>query len=269
MVLNRRKFVKAVSGLFVPTTFAILKPKAKAQAATDLPFLGGGSGASTLKNGLVSYWILGEATGATRVDSMGTSNFADINSNVGGNISTLLGGHDVDLQPTSVTKILRAGDTPYRIGAGKSFTLNFWIQYVPTAGVPLVGKWPNAGQAEWLLYDLGTPPTWNAFRNSDNTQMAYTLTGFLNTGVWQMITLGYDDSTGNLFAIVSNGTPQTLACAGGVHTGTNPLTIGAWSNAGTGGQSKLQDMGFWSRVLTPPEITRLYNSGAGVPFSSF
>lgn len=231
--------------------------------ATDLHFRAKAPGPIGLRAGLTSYWIMGEATGATRVDSMGTSNLSDVSGNVTQQITSVLGNFAASFLPLNNTKALRATSAPYVGNA--SFTLSGWLDWAQTNTTPLISKW-GAGN-EYILFDPGTGVLiWEAKEAGTLTTKPISLT--VPSALFAYITIGYDDTNKQLFSYVNAAAPQTLAC-NGINVTTEPLTFGNYSESSTGDQSIFQDWGFWRRVLSATEVATLYNGGAGKAFSTF
>jgi len=86
-----------------------------------------------------------------------------------------------------------------------------------------------------------------------------------NSNAWYMLTL---TKSGNNFALYMNNSADGTGTTTGVTLGSNLLSIGydnpnsRWSWT-TGG---IDEVGFWTRVLSGAEITQLYNSGAGLAY---
>jgi hypothetical protein len=236
------------------------------QGLYDLPFLGG----SSLLRGLTSYWKMDEVliVGGTRVDSRGTQNLTDVNTNVQYNAgSGILASKFAEFIAADATKFLQASSTPYLANA--SFTLSGWLNWAATLGGPQIAKWGSTH--EYLLWDQtgNTPIKWQAVESGTSTtkSLNVALTGL--SGLWAYVTVGYDDINKQLFAYV-NAVSQGTTSINGVNTTTEPLVFGNFSpGSGVGDQSGFQDWGFWRRVLSSAEVTRLYNGGAGLAFNQF
>lgn len=100
---------------------------------------------------------------------------------------------------------------------------------------------------------------------SDGT-VAATSFGAITTATWYHVVAWHD--TGNTLGIAVNLTADTVSYASGVRSGSGPFVIGAISN-GAGGflDGRVDETGFWKKVLTAQERSDLYNSGAANRFS--
>jgi hypothetical protein len=231
------------------------------QGIFDLPFLGG----SSLLRNLTSYWKMNEASVGTRVDSRGTQNLTDVNGNVIYNTgSGILANVNAAFVPYVASKALQASSTPYLANA--SFTLSGWVDWAATVGGPQIAKWGTGH--EYMLWDQNgsSPIKWQAVEAGSLSTKVLNVT--LSSGAWTYVTVGYDDTNKQLFAYVNAVSQGTTSC-NGVNTTSEILTFGNFSVIGTSDQSEFQDWGFWRRVLTPAEVTRLYNGGSGLAYNHF
>jgi hypothetical protein len=89
-------------------------------------------------------------------------------------------------------------------------------------------------------------------------------------GLWYHVVGWYDSSDGKLRLRINDAT--TYVSATGVPPSSLAQTSVAFFIGGIGSlavNGVMDEVGFWKRVLTVAEITALYNSGSGLPFSSF
>jgi len=92
----------------------------------------------------------------------------------------------------------------------------------------------------------------------------------ISTGTWYLLTMTYSTTAG-LIIYINAEVDNSVAANGTLATITGTSYIGEdayytprfWNGA-------IDEVGVWSRVLTPTEITQLYNYGAGLtyPFTS-
>lgn len=211
-----------------------------------------------LSDGLIAYYKLDETSGTTATDS------------VGSNDGTITG--TVALGETGKIETSYEFSAAGRVVLGTVFdnsstlTMAGWV-YLPDTSVK--GAFVKIGGDD-DGYGVGVGST--TFDNEGNNLIvirewiAWRVDGAIGTG-WHHI------------AMTRNGTTLTTFIDG-VEEATDANTIkAADKGSGIGGryagtrllsQGKLDEWGFWDRVLTDAEITELYNSGSGLtyPFES-
>jgi hypothetical protein len=261
--MNRRQFIKAGS-LFVPALF--YTPK---RALASPMFYGhqGAASVSTLKTGLTSYWKLEEASG-TRSDAMG-GNTLTSNDSVGqstGKIGNC--AHFASISNQWLSHVDNAS-----LGTGDiDYTFAGWVLMDSISGFNvIISKWNTAGTKEYQLAvnSVSTKFEWSV--SGDGTASDTILSSTVpTTATWYFLAV-YHDSVNNLIGIsVNNGTFATVAHATGSFHAS--VAFGFGSNATTGNNSfdgRMDEMGFWKRMLTATELSALYNSGSGLAFASF
>lgn len=225
----------------------------------------------SLLTGLISYWKLNEASG-TRADSAGSNDLTDNNT-----VTRVLGKQSGAAQfvlanseylSVASNSSLQVGDEPFCVCGWVYLTTNATTQ-------SLFAKYNTSSNRQFLVdYVTGT----NRFRlvvsqdgSATVTQVFANNFGAPSTGTWYFV-CAWHDSVGDTVNIqVNNGTADSAAFAGGVFpTGNGDFTIGSNSGGGSYLNGYADEVGFWKRLLTTEEKTRLYNSGNGItyPFNS-
>ncbi|MGH7186131.1 MAG: LamG domain-containing protein [Pseudomonadota bacterium] len=213
-----------------------------------------------LTDSLVAYWKLDEASG-TRVDATGRGN--DL-ATVVGSPGSAAGkvGNAVDTSSGNYLEGPVGGD----LSPGNAdFTIAAWLWFDALSGEgDIVNKW-QSGNFE---YSLATDGSNNLkFFVSDGSFPSVTATTFgaVSTSTWYFV-VAWHDSVGDAIKIVVNdGTVETTAHAGGVNTGSAPFSVGR-APFGSPHDGRVDEVGFWTRLLTAGEITALYNGGAGLAY---
>jgi hypothetical protein len=230
-----------------------------------------GGGSPGIVTGIVSYWKMDEATG-TRQDSLMLNPLpisgADL-SDVGIVGSAVKGGGGTYLQ----------GADSASLGFSGSMTIAGWLYQdvaLNTLGV-LYSKWGLAATRDsFLMYNGYTSPGTPGIQfgcSSDGTaQTTLSLPATLSVGTWYFIVAWYDASLHTLNLQLGSGgtlgTPVSTPFLGPIFHGTSTpcclLYADGSLNLFTSG--RVDELGIWSRVLTPVEIAALYNSGAGLSY---
>ncbi len=227
----------------------------------------------SLLTSLISYWKMDEASG-TRVDSNGANNLTDNNStgSTTGKINSA-----ADFNEAALTYLSHADNSDLSTG-DIDFTLNFWVKssdFTISSGFPFIAckGWlsDNSADQEWCVLVNGSPAPFAFYVGSGTStnNVVNSTGGTPSTGTWYMVTV-WHDSVNNLIGIALNaGTADTASHSAGVNDGTRDFSIGARPAGSLGWHGQIDEVGFWKRVLTSGERTQLYNSGAGLAFSSF
>lgn len=204
-----------------------------------------------LTDNLISYWKLdGNST-----DEKGANNGTDtaITYSATGALIVQRAGYN------GTSSTIKTGTTGMVTGAGAR-TINGWIYKTTTAIDIFAGSTDGTANGTFGLYVNNLRLT--AWGSTDSD------TGLdLTLNAWHMITVVYDGTNKKVY--LDAGAPysaaktvNTVYDASGFHLGSN-------SGGANWLHGNLDECGYWSRELTSTEITRLYNSGAGLAYSSF
>ena len=128
----------------------------------------------------------------------------------------------------------------------------------------------SASQAEYRLFvDTDNIAVFEVSSSGlyGNGSARATSFGTLSTGTWYNI-IGMHDSVNDTVGISVNLSANSGAYTAGVKSGSGPFVVGAMSN-GVGGflTGRIDDTGFWTKVLTTAERNNLYNGGSGNTYS--
>ena len=233
---------------------------------------------STLPTSLLGYWDLQEAS-STRTDVYGSNDLSDNATVTGatgkvGNASQFTASNSEYLSHTDNATFSQTGDMSF----------SFWM-YGDT--LPSTNG-TNAGLIEKLLgtgnqrsylfgmsYGVGTADTaeWRIAMSSDGSALTtkYITRTATSTSTWYHVVITYDASAGTVEIFVngsSEGTATGLPTS--IYDSTASFYLGASVNAlASYFDGRLDEFGFWSKVLTSGEISDLYNSGSGIPFAEW
>jgi hypothetical protein len=208
---------------------------------------------STLNTGLVAYWKLDEASG-DRTDTFGglvlTNHSAGSTTGKISNCTTFTSGS---------SHYMQGGDV---LDATTDFTIGFWGYKTtsPAATMTFIQKGSGAF-SEYEIYHRSTTQKMAVVTNN-GTVVDETTVGVLATGAWFAVMCWFDSGSGTLYISVND----TAAASGSasVANGSNTLNFGCEGN-GAGGflNGRMDEVAFWSRVLTAGERTEWYNSTNG------
>lgn len=218
---------------------------------------------------IVAYWKLDEAVDATRADSVGSNNLADLNSvaQATGKIGNAAGFD-------GTTKHLSIADNSDLSTGDIDFTFSGWVYLNSKASSQaFLGKNSAAtGGAEYLLmYDIGADRfAFRVYRATDSSVAAVANTlGSPSTGTWYHITCWHDAAADTVNICVNNGAVDSVATGGALQaSGAANFKIGAIDYSGFEYyvNGRVDEMGFWKKVLTSAERTALYAAGSGLSY---
>ena len=105
-----------------------------------------------------------------------------------------------------------------------------------------------------------------AIRNTADTTLTVVQAstfGAPSTGTWYFLVVQHDATNNQIGISVNNGTTDTTATTGGVRDGAAPFRIGAFGNATSFFDGRIDAVMVWKRLLTAAEKAYLYDSGNG------
>ena len=240
-------------------------PPAPGLAALAFPGFagsGGGSGGesgggSSLLTDLIAYWKLDQSSGV-RYDS--TSRHLDLtdNNSVGSTSGKIGNAASFDGENYLSTVNLNS------LLAGYSFTVAFWARFnfsLQSSSNPgLVTSWDSGGA--YNLRVVSGPNTVNLYMGGTGEISAAAPTD----SDWHHYAVRFNATTLN-YDLWLDGALVATGTNGSISTWNNGLLFGRFDNFLVG---DLDETGLWKKVLTPDEITALYNmdNGKTYPFTS-
>jgi hypothetical protein len=226
----------------------------------------------TLTNKLVSYWKLGEVSGL-RDDFYGANNLTDNNT-----VTQAVGkvGNAAQFTAANSEYLSRADNASLSTG-DIDFTIAAWVYMDSDTGdaMNIITKFnATTDNREYALDYGGTANRLTFTVNSvgtsgNNTTVVANSFGTLSVGTWAFVVCWHDSVANTINIQVNNGTIDSAATSAGVFNGTSAFRIGSNGNS-TPGQywnGRIDEIGFWKKVLTSTERTNLYNSGNGSTFN--
>lgn len=271
MKINRRKFLKSASGIFIPAYLSGRLP-----CSAQFPYSGArwqapGSSNSPIPS-MTEGWKLEENNSADRLAISGIngnrfSPFASLTYDIN---ATGIHNHCCGSGSDGVTGGLSNQNlTMFNTPSGRSFTWSLWFN--TSIGVafnrPILTKFdytlsPNK---DYTLQGSSGTIYWIAEPSAAGGLVQMSI-GTVSSGTWYNMIFGYDDTAKQIFAYFNGGSRQSLACNGITNTTTIPVILYQYAPSGSAasaGSTKIDELYFWQRVLTGPEASYLYNGGSG------
>ena len=226
---------------------------------------------NNLLAGLESYWKLDEPSGTTATDSHG-SNDGTISGATVNQTGILNKAYDFD----GTNDDIDFGDV-LDFERTDAFSISAWVnpdtdKYQFIYG-KIGGSSPYRGYAVVLLATgkvnvqiINTNPTNQISTDSDTTILA--------SSGWNHVVVTYDGSSNESgVKIYINGSSSTKTVGTDSLSATISNTDSAFFGSQAGGgayfDGTIDEVGIWSRVLTPDEISDLYSSGSAKSYDDF
>lgn len=217
-----------------------------------------------LTDSLISYWKLDEASG-TRVDSHTGGNDLTDNNTVTQNPGKI---SDAAQFTRANSEWLSKTDNAGLSTGDIDFTVALWV-YLDTSAATeqfVAGKWAGVGGREWLIRVQTNKFRFLVVQAADSVQKTVISTLGPSTATWYHLIATYDAAADTMSLYVNNGTADTTASVSGPPDTAGALFLGGENGAANFLNGRIDEMGFWKRVLTSQERTDLYGGGAGLVF---
>ena len=223
---------------------------------------------SSLKQGLVDFWSLQEASGS-RASVFGSMPLTDTNTvtqTSGPSYQVPLAAKFTATNSESLSRVDEAAlsitaDWSWagwiRLDSKPANVMKVINKLVGTSDSPFEIRWLNTSDrfdVTVLVSSLGSIATANTF-------------GAPTLATWCFLFASYTSADKKARISINNGAQDvSTAAAGNPIDTTNPLSFGANSAGSAFLDGAMAGWGLWSRVLTAAEITTLYNGGNGLLF---
>lgn len=217
-----------------------------------------------LTTSIVSYWKLDESSGDA-ADSVGGFTLTNANTTTysTGKINNC-GSFDASL----TQYLYHADDAALR--PTTSFTFTGWAKWTGSIFVPVILAKQTSDSAGYVLYvDTfnSNKLTWGV-DDSTNFRVDLHSTNSTSADTWFFFVVWYDSDNNQTGMSVDNGTPVTTGITGITQDSGSEFRIGARYYPGSNipFNGLIDEVGFWTKVLSSDEITQLYNGGAGLSY---
>ncbi len=224
------------------------------------------SGASTLLNGLVSFWKLDEVSG-TRVDAFASNDLTDNNTVTQASAGKI--GDAAQFTRANSEYLSNASGAFDSGDIGFTMATWVWLDSKPSH-FHIAGKWEPTADREYQLRFAFSRYEFNVSNTGFSTSVNLIASSFGDppTGAWHFIVVWHDPVANTINIQVNNGTIDSLAFSGGPVVQSADFTIGS-DTAGDDFDGRIDATAWYNRVLTVSERTELWNNGDGIehPFA--
>jgi hypothetical protein len=235
-----------------------------------------------LSTGLQSYWKLDEDTGTTIYDAVGVNHLTLSGAVVGSTDAISIKSIDFDTSTDYLQDLTLSGlDT-----SNSQFSISFWAKFdtlAVAAGHPMIlarfqstdGPGSNSPTGVISMVDAGgyNAIQTNTYTTDGSYYEIYSGTSKITfaTAQWYHIVYMYSydvslralyvnaadakQTSNNKISFYPADRPNYYICIGNSYGGATRAIDG-----------RIDEVGYWSRLLTPTEVATLYNNGAGFAF---
>lgn len=229
----------------------------------------------SLLTNLVGYWKFDETAGATTAADQVAGNTLTKNGSATFASGKISNGTDLEFSTGDYWSITDGAQTGLDMTGNFSISGWFKLESQPSASqMALVSKRDTSNHGYSLKYNNSGGNyiiRLSALTGASEITIDYSSASpILANGVFAHVATTWD-TAGNAI-IYLNGLPVKTSSSGGSPTGTaTPFTIGD-SDTGSGASGInydgiIDEVGVWSRVLTPDEVLQLYNNGSGLAYA--
>ena len=206
---------------------------------------------STLLTNLVSYWKF-DTNNATQPDSVGSNNLT-VSGATFQAVGKINGDYDYDGSNDYMTRAVIAN-----IGKTGTFSLAFWFKVDTTTGILTIVANANGASDRFALVIINDVLSAGIYNGS--SYFVKKSGAFTDTSSYHLAIITFDGSstfTLDLDNVALTGTTQPSA------TADINFTLGAaTSMGGNFNNGRVDEGGYWDKVLSPAEKAELWNGGA-------
>jgi hypothetical protein len=216
--------------------------------------------ANRLLNGLLAYWKLDESgTPVTLADATGNG-WDGTNHSV---TMTISGKINNGAAITGAAQGIAVSTNLDTRASSAPFSISLWFLNTGggASGKAAIGEWGTRN--DFVLFNLVAQTA--TFRASDDSGTTTDVTTTALT-LWAHLVFGFDGS--NIFIYLNAGVPVTAAKAA-VRRGGGNFVIGNYQGFSLAWEGTIDEVAYYNRALSATDVANLYNSGNGLPFSSF
>jgi lysophospholipase L1-like esterase len=228
---------------------------------------------NSLLQGLIGYWKMDEvSTGVgsiTRLDSLNKNALTD-----SGNMSSIIGRIGQSCNYSAGSCVLIHADNADLSTGDIDFTVAAWVNLADKAALrDIITRLDDATHREYRLFYKQTIDRFDFYianaAGAVSGEVQADILGSPVAGVWYFVIAWHDSINNKVYIQINN------FASNNVNTSDVPGDIIASFRVGGTGLSNtmlgfIDEVGFWKRVLTVAERTRLWNGGLGnsYPFTS-
>ncbi len=215
-------------------------------------------GIDYITNGLKAWYKFDEGSGATIIDSTGNGHDGT-SFNSPAYVTGKVGPYALSYNGTNnYSSITNASD--FQINVGESFTITGWAKFTSIATFNMIfSKGNTSGPGAFEYAVLAQTSTFGILLSTNGlTWGKQIFSDTVTTGQWYFFAAGFDYTNQITFFQMNNGTTSTVSTTN-VFLGTNDINIARNRDPIQFSPPIVDDIRFYKRVLTPTELTLIYN----------
>lgn len=210
-----------------------------------------------LSDGLIAYWKMDEASGADRVDDIGTFTMLEN----GGSVASTAGiiNDAANFTPADGVELQLANKADLD---NDTFSVSLWMKPTLVSGGVLMSH-KVGGNAGWAVGLFGTGSL--AF-TMDDVRIDITGSFFVANVLHHVVITRINGGAAKVYvdtvvetSISDSGTTDFAALASTLRT-----TIAALTNGSESYEGFIDEVGYWDRELSATEVSNLFNGGAAL-----
>ena len=219
-----------------------------------------------LESGLVAYWPMDEVSNGSgpvqRNDVRGSNHLTD-NNTVTSNPGRV--GNAAQFVRANTEYLSIADNADLRTG-NIDYTWAVWVNPdTVAADRSIISKWNSGSNGEYLLRIDTAGGTAAFYITNGTTFTAVTRPSVFTAGQWHLVIFYHDSVNDEIGISIDGDTPTTIPWANGSIGSAVPFMVGVDNgNLGvTNFDVRIDEVGFWKRVLTVQERADLWNNDNG------
>lgn len=231
-----------------------------------------------LNNGLIGYWGMNEGSGNNLAEEVYGINNATAYGGIGWKSGINENATGDYILEGEIVKLSNSNAYSFKIT--DPFSISFWKNQssIPRDGYYITKEEDGSGRGWSIRSDKSSSLAIYIIDTWPNAAMLIDCSGeTIGDGRWKNYVVTYDGSKGQEgFKAYLNGSQLNCSLIYGINGSVNNITsnnslefgahlyLGAYNYQMNG---QLDETAFWNRVLTPSEISQLYNNGNGIIYT--
>jgi hypothetical protein len=224
-------------------------------------------GASTLNTDLIAYWKLDEASG-TRADSETTGTAQDLTDNNTVTSTTGKIGNAAQFVTANSEYLSRTDSADMSVG-DIGFTIAAWVYLDTLVGTGdarhVASKSGGSSDEYWIsAAETGGVNKFFFVVNTAGGAKVVSHNTTLSATTWYFVVAWHDPDANTVNITFNTETPASATTSGSAPTDSNgQFQLGRYGGGSAYWNGRIDEVGFWKKVLTSDERTELYNAGSG------
>lgn len=231
---------------------------------------------TTLRNGLISCWEFDETSGTSVLDSVG-SNHGTVTGAAINQTGKLNKAYSFDGSGDYIT----FPNANFKFNPlTQSYTISMWVKSADptptTSTVYLINTYDGGSTAYpfvWNIIPSQTNNIWMVLSNGSETKYPTISGSLVWNNAWHLLTMVVKHTEKKIYAYLDGQEKQNVAYTFSSFTTPTTYSIFSISKLLTANDryysGMIDQVAIWTKELSTTEISALYNSGNGLPYTSW